>query len=184
MIGKEKKYFGATGEHGAGLNADDAPFAIDINEYINAQNIRFGSTDKGFTGTIESIGGTLLLSTPSPSVSFIELGNTVDEVGNRIIYAYYNTTTSQHKIEVFDKSAGVLYLALLSSQVTSGLAFNKDYPIDGRIENGLWYFNDNYNPPRKLNIDAAIKMNNPTYSTSQAAYTNPLEASVITVIRE
>lgn len=181
--GKEKKYFAQLGEHSAGINSDDAPFAIDVNETVNMQNVRFGSTDKGFTGILESIGGTLLISTPSPSVSFIELGNTVDVVGNRDIYAYYNTTTSQHKIEVFDKNSGIIYLALLSSQVTGGLNFDKNHPIDGRVVNGIWYFNDNYNPPRKLNIDAAIKMNNSSYSTTQTAYTNPLEASVITLIR-
>lgn len=182
-MNKEQKYFGQQGEQQGACNSDSAPFAIGVNEWTNLQNFRVGSTDKGFTDILESIGGTLRISTPSPSVSFIELGNTVDIVGNRIIYAYYNTTTSQHKIEVFDKTAGVIYLVLLSSQVTDGLNFNKDYPIDGRVVNGIWYFNDDYNPPRKLNIDAAIKMNNPTYSTSQAAYTNPLEPSVITLIR-
>lgn len=184
MIQKEKKYFGALGENQGMCNADDAPFAIGINQWVNAENVRTASTDKGFTATLESIGGTLRISTPSPSVSFIEIGSTTDVVGNRIIYAYYNTTTSQHKIEVYDKTDNVIYLALLSSQVTDGLNFSKDYPIHGFVQNGVWYFNDSYNPPRKLNIDAAIKMNNPTYSTTQTAYTNPLESDVITVIRK
>lgn len=183
MVEKEKKHFGAQGDNGGHLDAESSAFAVPLNAWVNMSDLRSGSTDKGVTATIESIGGTLRISTPSPSVSFIELGNTVDTVGNRIIYAYYNTTTTQHKIEVYDKAAGVIYLALLSSQVTGGLNFNKNYPIDGRVINGIWYFNDNYNAPRKLNIDAAIKMNNPTYSTSQTAYTNPLEADVISLIR-
>ncbi|MES2287381.1 MAG: hypothetical protein V4547_16935 [Bacteroidota bacterium] len=183
MLNHEKKYFAATGENSGHLDADSSPFAISSNAWINASNVRAGTTDKGVTAVIESIGGTLRISDPSPSVSFIEIGNTADIVGNRIIYAYYNLNTSQHKIEVYDKTVGVIYLALLSSQVTDGLTFNKDYPIDGRVINGIWYFNDNYNPPRKLNIDAAIKMNNPSYSTNEAAYTNPLEPDVITLIR-
>lgn len=180
----EKKYFGALGEGKGHLDADSAPFAVPINAWVNAENVRSASTDKGVTATLESIGGTLRISTPSPSVSFIEIGSTSDVVGNRIIYAYYNLNTSQHKIEVYDKTDNVIYLALLSSQVTGGLNFSKDYLIHGFVENGIWYFNDNYNPPRKLNIDAAIKMNNPAYSTSQTAYTNPLEADVITLIRK
>ncbi len=183
MISVEKKYFAATGEAIGALNSDDAPFTIGANQWVNASNVRAGTTDKGVTGVIESIGGTQLLSTPSPSVSFIEIGNTPDIVGNRIIYAYYNLNTSQHKIEVYDRNSGNIYLALVSSQVTGGLNFSKDYPIHGRVINGIWYFNDNYNPPRKLNIDAAIKTNNPSYTTTQAAYTVPLEMDVISLIR-
>lgn len=184
MMQVEKKYFASIGDNGGLLNADDSAFAVGTNQWVNAENVRVGSTDKGVTATLESVGGTLLLSTPSPSVSFIEIGSISDIVGNRIIYFYYNTTTSQHKIEVYDNNSGTIYLCLLSSQVTDGLGFSKSYPIHGRIINGVAYWTDNYNPPRKLNIDAAIKMNNPSYTTDEAAYTNPLEASVISLIRK
>ena len=180
---KEKKYFAELGEDGGILNADDDFFAVGKNQWVNAQNIRSASTDKGYTATIESIGGTLRISTPSPSVSFIQIGKIEDIVGNRIIYFYANQTTTQHKIEVYDRTADTIYLALLSSQVTGGLNFSKDHLIHGRVVNGVAYWTDNYNQPRKLNIDAAIKMNNPSYSTTQTAYTNPLEASVISLIR-
>lgn len=179
----ERKYF--ADENSNGLNSDDDLFAIPINEVVNMQDCRIGSTNKGVTGTVESVGGTLVLSTPSPSVSFIELGNEPDEVGNRILYFYYNLNTSEHKIEVYDKTDGIIYLALLSSQVDGGLNFNKDYPIHScRIVNGIAYWTDNYNSPRKLNIDAAIKMNNPSYVTNETAYTNPLEKDVISLIRK
>lgn len=182
-IEHEKKYFAAQGENLGALNAEDAPIAIGANQWINASNIRSGSTDKGYTGWVESIGGTLLLSTPSPSVSFIRIGNIDDIVGNRIIYFYYNLNTTQHKIEVYDKTDGTIYLALVASQVTGGLTFSKDYLIHGTIINGVAYWTDNYNGVRKLNVDAAIKMNNPSYSTTQAAYTTPLESDVISLIR-
>lgn len=183
MIIREKKYPSQRGEGGGALNADDAPFAIGVNEWVNAQNVRSGTTDKGVTGVIESIGGTLRLSTPSPSVSFIEIGNVVDTVGKRIIYFYYNINTSQHKIEAYSYDDDTIYLMLLSSQVDGGLNFNKNYPIHGRVINGLVYWTDNLNPPRKLNIDAAIKTNQSSYSTDELPYTTPLESDVITVIR-
>lgn len=182
--GKQKWYFAQRGDNGGRCNADAAAFAIGENEWLNMENFRAGSTDKGYTDLLESIGGTLQITAPSPSVSFIRIGSTSDIVGKRIITAYYNLNTSQHKITVYDFTANTVYLALLSSQVTGGLNFSKDYPIDGQVINGIWYFNDNYNPPRKLNIDAAIKMNNPSYVTSQTAYTNPLEADVISLIRK
>lgn len=179
---KEKKYFAATGDNAGFLNSDDSAFAIGTNQWVNAQNVRAGSTDKGVTAVLESIGGTLRISDPSPSVSFIEIGNVIDTVGGRIIYFYYNLNTSEHKIECYAYNDAI-YLMLLSSQVDGGLNFSKDYPIHGRVINGVVYWTDNYNDPRKLNIDAAIKMNNPSYTTDEDPYLNPLESDVITVIR-
>jgi len=184
MVQREKKYFGMLGEQQGHLDAESAPFAVPVNAWVNSENVRTGSTDKGVTATLESVGGTLRISTPSPSVSFIQIGKIEDFVGNRIMYFYYNTTTSQHKIEVYDKTADVIYLCLLSSQVTGGLNFQKNSLIHGRITDGVARWTDNYNSPRKLNIDAAIKMNNPSYSTDEAAYTNPLETDVISLIRK
>ena len=74
MVSKEKKYPAERGENGGFCNSDDSPFAIGQNQWVNLTNFRSGSTDKGVTGVLESIGGTLRLSTPSPSVSFINIG--------------------------------------------------------------------------------------------------------------
>lgn len=179
----EKKYFSMVGDNAGHLDAESSPFAVPTNAWVNMQNCRSGSTDKGVTAVIESIGGTLLKSTPSPSVSFIEIGNIIDTVGERIIYFYYNLNTTQHKIEAYSYQDDTTYLMLVSSQVDGGLNFNKNYLIHGRVVNGVAYWTDNYNPPRKINIDAAIKTNNPSYSTNEAPYTVPLESDVISLIR-
>ena len=183
-IQREKKYFASQGENSGHLDSDSAPFAIPLNAWVNMSNFRSGSTDKGVTGVLESIGGTLRLSTPSPSVSFINIGKVVDTVGRRIIEFLYNLNTSQHKIQCWSYDDDTMYLMLLSSQVDDGLNFDKDYPIHGRVINGIVYWTDNLNPPRKLNIDAAIKTNQSSYSTSVLPYTTPLESDVITVIRK
>ena len=65
MVSKEKKYPAERGENGGFCNSDDSPFAIGQNQWVNLTNFRSGSTDKGVTGVLESIGGTLRLSTPS-----------------------------------------------------------------------------------------------------------------------
>jgi hypothetical protein len=51
----DKKYFGDIQQ--GRLNSDDSPFVVGTNEWVNAENIRTGSTDKGFTGIVESVGG-------------------------------------------------------------------------------------------------------------------------------
>jgi len=181
MNPSEKKYF--ADDNSNGLNADDAQEFLQPNQWVNLENFRSGSTDKGVTGVLESIGGTLLKSTPSPSVSFIEIGNIIDTVGQRIIYFYYNLNTTQHKIEAYSYQDDTTYLMVVASQITGGLNFNKNYPIHGRVINGVAYWTDNYNAPRKINIDAAIKTNNPSYSTDEAPYTIPIESDVISLIR-
>jgi hypothetical protein len=183
MIQKEKKYPSATGENGGHLDADSAPFAIPTNAWVNLSNFRSGSTDKGVTGVLESIGGTRRLSTLSPSVTFINIGKVVDIVGRRIIEFLYNVNTSQHKIQCWSYDDDTMYLMLVSSQVDGGLNFNKNYPIHGRVINGVVYWTDFLNEPRKLNIDAAIKTNQSSYTTDEAPYTTPLESDVITIIR-
>jgi hypothetical protein len=178
---QEKKYF--ADPQGNGLNADDDLFAIQLNEVVNMNDCRIGSTDSGVTGTVESNGGTLLLSTPD--ADYIENGRIDDEVGNRVIFFKIDTAGSEDKIMVYDNEDGIEYLALLSSQVEGGLNLSKDYPIhSARVVNGVAYWTDNLSSPRKLNLDAAIKLNNPAYVTTQEPYSDPLEKDVISIIRK
>ena len=66
----EHKYLGI----GAGLDSDSAPFSVDENSWINAENVRTQSTDSSATKTMNSIGSTILISQPQPSVVFITIG--------------------------------------------------------------------------------------------------------------
>jgi len=181
MEKREIKYI--ADNNGAG-NFDDADFALGANEWVNMENMRTGSTDKGVTAVGESIGGTLLISAQQPSVTFLEIGSAIDNENSRMCYLKYNTTGNNHKIVCYDEIANAEYDVLLSSQVTGGLGFNKNYIIHSAfIVNGLLYWTDNLNQLRRVNIDAGIKLNHPTYSTTQAAYTSPLEQWVISTIR-
>lgn len=177
----EKKYFASPD---GGGNFDDADFALGLNQWMNLENARVLTTDAGVTGTLESIGSTLMLSSPQPSVVFTQIGSAVEVPRNRFCYFLYNTTGAEHKILCFDVDAGSIYTVLLSSQVTGGLTFSKDKPIhSARIINGVLYWVDDLNENRRVNIDAGIKLNHPTYSTTTTAYTSPLSQSVITLVR-
>ena len=55
MRQKDLKYFGDV--QSGRMNSDDSPFAVTTNEWVNAQNIRSNTTDKGATGIVESVGG-------------------------------------------------------------------------------------------------------------------------------
>lgn len=178
----EQKYF--AGNDGR-LNSDDDVFAVAKNEWVNMENCRTKTTDAGVTGVVESVGSTELISTPQPSVTFINIGSVEDDENNRLIEFKFCQTAPFHKIVCYDNNAEVEYDVLLSSQVTGGLNFDKNSIIhSARIANGMLYWVDGTNnQPRKININSAIKANYPSYSTSAVPYEFPLNFSEITLIK-
>lgn len=181
MIPQEKKYFLAEDSQ---LNADDSPFAVSPNSWVNAENVRTKSTDKGVTGTVESIGGTLLLSSPQPSITFLTIGGAEDTENSRFITCKYCVSGPWHKIICWDATLNQEFDVLLSSQVTGGLNFNKNYLIhSARVINGLFYWTDNLNRQRKINIDKGIKLNQPSFVTDAEPYTTPISQEVLSVLK-
>lgn len=180
---KERKYFGdaQTGR----LNSDDANSFVGVNEWVNMSNLRSGSTDKGVIGTLESIGSNVLISAAQPSAVFLEIGSVEEQARNRFCYFKFNTTGIADRIICYDDNVGIEYVVLTSSQVTGGLNFSKDSIIHGaRIIDGMLYWVDStINQPRKINIDSAIKGNDPSYVTDEVAYSFPLNFSEITLIK-
>lgn len=181
----EKKYFADPNQSGH-LDADSADFSIPINAWVNAENVRVGSTDKGVINVVESIGSTLQISSPQPSVTFIGIGAVPDNENSRFIEFKYNIHGPWHKIVCYDKTTNSEYDVLTSAQVTGGLNFSKNSPIHSAwIVNGLLYWVDSTNnQPRKINIDAGIKANYPSYETDQVPYEFPLSFDEITLIKK
>ena len=50
-----------------GLNADDDFSVVGKGQWVNGYNVRTFTTDKGATGRVEAVGGTLLLSNTLPA---------------------------------------------------------------------------------------------------------------------
>ncbi len=176
----EKKYFG----NGSG-NFDDADFILLPNQWVNLENARIGSTDKGIIGTVESIGSNTLLSTIQPSVTFVQIGAVADAPNRRFFYFLKDLYGPWDKIVCYDEEAGLFYNVLFSAQVTGGLNFSKDYVIHSvAVVNGLLYWTDFLNQPRRINIEAGINLNHSGTFPGVDPYTNPLTAEVITIIRK
>lgn len=176
----EKKYFG----NGQG-NFDDVDFILLPNQWVNLENARIGSTDKGVIGTVESVGSNVLLSPIQPSVTFVQIGAVPDPANRRFFYFIKDLYGPWDKIVCYDEASGVFYNVLFSAQVTGGLNFSKDSVIhSGAIVNGLLYWTDFLNQPRRINVEAGINLNHPGTFPDVAAYTSPLTAEVITIIRK
>jgi hypothetical protein len=181
---QDRKYFLSPD---SGLDADSAPFAVSQNAWINAENIRVGSTDNGEIGGLESIGSTTLLHTPGEGYTCI--GACADEARSRLVYALWHADPDKHCILCLE--AGTVYTVLTGAQVAGGLNFSRDSLIhSSRVIDGVWYFTDwrgqdpeEDNEPRRLSLDSGIRLNHPAYPTEAVAYTAPLEATALTVVR-
>lgn len=178
----EKKYPGDFTNGGGDF--DSAPFRVAPNQTVNMENCRIGTTDAGETGTVESVGSTILIENPYLFAgNNIEIGSGIDEVNNRIIVCIANDQGND-AIFAYELFSETWYKVLLADQVIGGLNFDPLFLITGRVVNGNFYWNDEAkNEPRRLNIDAGIKMNHSSYVTSVVPYVAPLNFWVIAWIR-
>ncbi len=293
MINKQRNYF-----PNGRLNADDSNVFVGKDEIVNGENIRWGTTDAGVTGVVESIGSTKLISTPFPSLTYFEIGSAEDIENSRFCFFKYNTngvaqaevkatslanptrttTGVVYTVSVNDPTLGNINIAsytqqttdtttaiflghlaeaivnqnsgytaafttallitarvgvgasinghqviiswntstdinvftggvsatyrfdkivcnysdtdteydvLTSQQVIGGLNFDKNSIIhSAKIINGMLYWVDSTNnQPRKINIEAAIKANYPSFQTDVVPYNFPIDFREITVIK-
>ena len=169
-----------------GLDADTSDFAVAPNRFVNMENARFGSTffARGSVGGLESIGSTSLIASSLPSMQNYCIGSVYDEQRNRILWFNWSSI-GVHLIKCYDINTNIVYTVLYDSQIIGGFNFDKNVPIhSGRIINGLLYWvEERTNQPRKINIDAAIKMNNPSYVTDAVPYQSPIDFREITIIK-
>lgn len=175
----DKKYLGDFANGGG--DYDSAPFAIGPNKSVNMENCRIGTTDAGETGTVESIGSTILIPNPYlPAGENIEIESAIDDANARIVSFNWNSN-GDHAIFAYYCNLKSWFIVLLNSQVTGGLNFDKNQLIhSARIINFCVYWvNYLQNQPRRMNIEAGIKLNHPSFNTSFAPYTSPLTQSVI-----
>jgi hypothetical protein len=174
----EKKYF-------LGLNADDDAHLLGENDYINAENIRWGTTDKGATAIIEYIGGTRTLNIdfPIPAGS-VCIGGAVERASRYFVYCLYSPV--RNSINLWDINEETTYKLIDDDDVTGSLGFSKDMLIhSARIVNDIFYWTDNLQNPRRINVPAAIKAHNAGVSPypSLYQYEYPVNFDEITLIR-
>tara|TARA_R110000751_G_scaffold134837_4_gene237448 strand:- start:26621 stop:30994 length:4374 start_codon:yes stop_codon:yes gene_type:complete len=139
-------------------------------EYINAQNIRIGSSEGSDIGAVENTKGNVNL-TPSITVLGQDLSDSARCIGayedgaNETIYWFINDdefgqgiTEKVDLLLSYNTNTEIVTTHLLSINsgdgVTTTLNFDSKYLITGinKVEDVL-YFTDNYNPPRQVNVN-------------------------------
>ncbi len=137
-------------------------------EYIDALNIRMGSTENAEIGVLENTKGNVKLTTlkyidGTPLSASARCIGTIDDSANETIYWFVHdsnfpvgATGKLDMIVSFNVYTQVLTYHVISiddgNGVNTTLNFNPQYLITGIdiIEN-LVFFTDNYNPPRVIN---------------------------------
>lgn len=178
----EKKYWNKL------LNADGADFVISEGEYVNAENVRFGSTDfaEGAVGYFESIGSTELIPNDLFPGENICLGSTYDPVGNRILFFNWRFFDEDggNGIYCYDITNNIIRPVLLATE-TAALLFNRETCIHSCfvVNGNLYWVENTSNEPLRLQIDAGIKMYDPSYPSEAVPYVAQIAKEVVSWIR-
>jgi hypothetical protein len=138
-------------------------------EYIDAMNIRMGSTENSEVGVIENTKGNL----PLTSLAYIDgtplsanarcIGSIEDSANDTLYWFVHDSTfpvglTGKLDLIVsFNVFSNILTYHIVSindgGNVNTTLNFNSTYLITGaNIIDGLLYFTDDYNAPRVINV--------------------------------
>lgn len=186
-----------------GINGDDADVLIQPTEYLNALNARFATTENGKVGEISNVEGNVLkaqtINTQGQKVSWtLPAGvNTtigaIEDTPNKRIFFFNKNSNGSHGIYCYDADTEIVYNVLLSTQVVGGLGFISNINSVAIIGSML-YWTDGVNPQRRINVEAAMRLNQPAYnggfdpyvldknSTGQPGSTH-MAQSVINLIR-
>lgn len=131
-------------------------------EYIDALNIRMGSTELSETGVIENAKGNEQLTTVeylgSPISNDAVCIGVLEDGARETMYWFVhdpnNILSASGKVDMilsFNTSSSVLRYHVVSETI---LNFNPKYLINAvNLVDDLLFFTDNYNPPRFININ-------------------------------
>ena len=142
------------------MNLDVADYRIDNGDYIDAMNITKDAQGVGQDRVISNILGNTYIPYTLPSGDNKVIGFYPDKVRNRAYYFLYNTN-GYNSIIYYDLSNNTVVKVLESKTDSDGidiLNFNPSYKVTSvnifyRDDEGdLLFFNDNFNPPKYINV--------------------------------
>jgi hypothetical protein len=177
-------------------------------EYIDAMNVRMGSTEKSEAGVIENTNGNLPLTaleyTGKPLSPFARCIGAIEDSARETIYWFvhdsqFGSNTGKLDLIVsYNVVTQVIIYHVISVDngggVDTTLNFNEQYLITGvNLIEDLLYWTDDYNPPRFINVKtgyanpdgAGIDYNGQPdllYETIQVIKKPPTAAPTITLV--
>lgn len=135
------------------MNKDFDERLIPNGEYIDALNIRIGSTEKNSVGALENTKGNIKLTTLQYNGEVLTDAVCIGayENGSKETLYWFVTSSAVDMVVSFNTNDNVLKYHVLSESV---LNFDSRYLITGvNLIDNLLFWTDNLNPPRKININ-------------------------------
>ena len=156
-------------------------------EYIDALNIRIGSTENNSVGAIEnSLGNTRVAPILYEGVAISEDAKCIgayDDSQNETIYWFVTDPGVVDMVLSYNERTDTLVYHVISTTV---LNFSTQYLVNGiDLIDGLLFWTDNYNPPRKINVKRSYPyptagVDNITEDDILVIVAPPLESPTIT----
>ena len=147
------------------MNKDLDPHFLPDGAYRDALNIIVGDSDGAFVeedgsrnGVAQNYLGNILKGSDLELVNAMCIGSLAYETNNSIYWLVASDTLDAiyEYNETLDILTPVIQATKLTSTTPSLLGFNKEYFVTGiNYINGLLFWTDNLNPPRRINIDRA-----------------------------
>jgi len=136
------------------MNKDYDERVLPSGQYIDAMNIRMGSTENNSVGAVENTKGNVKLT--SISYNGESLSNEAkcigvyEDGGTETIYWFVCDPGNVDLVLSFNTNNNVLVYHVIS---TSVLNFDQTHLINGiNLIDDLLFWTDNYNPPRRINV--------------------------------
>jgi hypothetical protein len=134
------------------MNKDFDERVVPAGEYIDALNIRIGSTENNSIGAVENTKGNIKLTTlqynGAPLVDATCIG-AYEDGSNETIY-WLVASPLVDMVVSFNTDKKLLKYHVVSEEV---LNFNPEYLVTGiNLIDNLLFWTDNLNPPRKINV--------------------------------
>jgi len=136
------------------MNKSDDERILAPGEYIDALNLRTGSTAVSEVGSLEKAKGNEKLTDinfqgTALSSNAVCIGSYADQIDNNI-YWFINDPINGDLIVSYNVVTGNIIYHVVSVSI---LNFNKTYHITGvNLIGDLLFWTDDYNPPRKINV--------------------------------
>ena len=170
------------------MNKDLDPHFLPDGTYRDAMNIIVGDSESSHDGSAQNLLGNTMVNSALGLVNARCIGALSYDAENLI----YWLVTSDLADVIYEynellATTTVVLRASKGSTTKSILNFNKDYPVTGiNYINGLLFWTDNYNPPRRINISRckSYPTNGFTESDINVIVKPPISGPIIGLTKE
>lgn len=166
------------------VNSDVDIRMLQPTEVLNIENLRLGVSEDGKNLELKNFPSTTLIYNVALPYTNFGIG-TAKDLSRQRLFAFVWNDYGLHCIYAYDIPSDTTYIVLQSSQTASGFNWSRTSRIDknARVIGDLLLYSDNYNEPQCINIEAGIKLNQPSYVTTTEAYATPIPYTTTTLIK-